>query len=107
MKNIQFITILLGGLGCLLTVFGYLIKYKGKINLIAGVNMKNADKIKDKKGLASLVGGNILVLGIIFCTGAIAMYLKPESKAFVEQVLLLSILAVLIILFAKAKKYVA
>ena len=47
----------LGTLGCVLLILGYLIKFKNKIQLVAGV-YKNKDKIKDIKGFASLVGGN-------------------------------------------------
>lgn len=105
MDKIQAIALLLGTLGCLLSLFGYLIKFKGKINLIAGINTQNVDKVEDKKGLASFVGGNVLVLGIVFCAGAILMYVKPQYKSSIEPVLLLSVLAVLIIVFSRANKY--
>lgn len=107
MGSVQIGALVFGLLGALLCIFGYLIRFKGKINLIAGINTQNTDKIKDKKGLALLVGSNILFLGVVFCSGAVALCIKPENKTTVEQVLLLSLLIVLIMIFTKAKKYIA
>lgn len=94
----------LGTLGCTLLILGYLIKFKNKIQLIAGV-YKNEDKIKDKQAFASLVGGNVFILGFIFCGGALGIYICPGCKRFIEPVLLFSILVIGILTFAKSKKY--
>ena len=95
----------IGILGCLLLVFGYLIRFRGMIWLIAGVR-KNMDKIKDKKGLASFVGGNVLILGVIFCAGAFGIYLFPSWFTPIESTILLSLLVIGIIIFKKIGKYV-
>lgn len=91
-------------LGCTLLILGYLIKFKNKIQLIAGV-YKNEDKIKDKKAFASLVGGNLFILGCIFCSGALGIYICPSCKQLIEPVLLLSLLVIGILTYAKSKKY--
>ena len=105
MSEDQIAFIVLGSIGFILLIFGYLIKFKNKIQLVAGV-YKNEDKIKDKKGFASLVGGNVLILGLIFCAGVIGVYLCPSHKGLVETVLLLSLLIIWILTFTKSKKYI-
>lgn len=105
MDKTQIIVTVLGILGCILVIFGYLIKFKNKIQLVAGV-YKSEDKIKDKKGFASLVGGNVLILGLIFCAGALGIYIYPSSKELIESVLLLSLLVIGILIFTKSKKYI-
>ncbi|MEA3547948.1 MAG: hypothetical protein U9R66_09815 [Thermodesulfobacteriota bacterium] len=105
MTEEQIIFLILETIGCLLVILGYLIKYKRKIQLIAGV-CKNDDQIKDKRGFASLVGGNVLLSGVIFCTGAIGIYFYPNFKNIIEPVLLLSLLATIILTYTKSKKYI-
>ena len=104
MTNEQIIFLILETIGCLLVILGYLIKYKEKIQLIAGV-CKDDDQIKDKKGFASLVGGNVLLSGIIFCAGAFGMYFLPNYKNSIESVLLLSLLVTIILTYKGGKKY--
>ena len=106
MRKIQIIFMVIGILGCVLVILGYLIKFKNKIQLVAGI-YKNEDKIKDKKGFASLVGGNVLILGLIFCTGALGIYIYPNYKELIEPTLLLSLLVVSILIYIKSKKYIA
>ena len=103
-KN-QIVVTVLGILGCILLVLGYLIKFKNKIQLIAGV-YKNEEKIKDKKSFASLVGGNVLILGLIFCAGALGIYIYPSFKELIEPALLLSLLVIGILTYIKSKKYI-
>jgi CDP-diglyceride synthetase len=105
MNNVQIAYTVLGVLGLVMVILGYLIKFKKMINLIAGV-YKNQNCIKDKDGLANLVGTNILVLGIVFVLGAIGIYQYPERKQLVETILLLGLLVVFGILFSQVKRYV-
>jgi hypothetical protein len=102
----QIIFMVLVILGCTLLILGYLIKCKNKIQLIAGA-YKNEDKIKDKKAFASLVGGNLFILGCIFCGGALGIYICPGYKQLIEPVLLLSLLVIGILTYVKSKKYLA
>ena len=104
MGKTQIIFMVIGTLGCILLVLGYRIKFKNKIQLVAGV-YKNKDKIKDKKNFASLVGGNVLILGLIFCTGALGIYFCPSYKELIEPALLLSLLVIGILTYTKSKKY--
>ena len=104
MGKTQIAFMVLGTLGCILLILGYLIKFKNKIQLIAGV-YKNEDKIKDKKGFASFVGGNVLILGVIFCAGALWIYLCPGYKKLIEPALLLSLLVIGILSYTKSKKF--
>ncbi len=106
MNEIQIISMCLGSIGCILLILGYLIKFKDKIQLIAGVS-KNDDKIKDKNAFASLVGGNVLILGIIFFAGAIGIFICPDYKDLIELILLLSLLITGILVFIKSKKYIS
>ena len=105
MVKAQIIFMVLGILGCILLIFGYLIKFKNKIHLVAGV-YKNEDKIKDKKAFASLVGGNVCILGLIFCAGALGIYICPNYKELIEPTLLLSLLVIGILTYKKSKKYI-
>ena len=105
MGKTQVAFMVIGILGCILAILGYLIKFKGMIRLVAGVH-KNEDKIKDKKSFASFVGGNVLILGLIFCAGALGIYIFPGLFGLIEPVLLLSLLVIGIIIFKKIGKYV-
>lgn len=105
MPDDQIVFLILETIGCILVILGYLIKYKEKIQLIAGV-CKDDDHIKDKKGFASLVGGNVLLTGIIFCVGAVGMYLYPNFKNLIESMLLLSLLVIGILTYTRGKKYI-
>ena len=104
MDKIQAAYSILGALGLILTTFGYLIKYKNMIYLIAGV-YKNDKRIKDKIGFASFVGSNIMALGIIFFVGALLIYTNAQYKRLIEIFLLLGIFMVFSITFRNAKKY--
>jgi len=105
MGKTQIIFMVLGTIGCILLILGYLIRFRKQIQLVAGV-YKNEDKINDKKGFASLVGGNMLILGLIFCAGALGIYIYPGYKELIEPVLLLSLLVVGILTYSKSKKYI-
>lgn len=98
------ILLILEIIAIILITFGYLIKFKGSIQLIAGV-CKNDDKIKDKKGFGTFVGGNILVMGMIFCIGPVIFYFYAESKIIIETILLLSLLIIGVITYIGSKKY--
>ncbi len=104
MDKTHIIPIVLGTLGCVLLIFGYLVKFKNYIHLIAGV-YKNEDKIKDKKAFSSFFGGNVLILGLIICTGALGIYIRPSYKELIETAILLSLLVIGIILFSRRHKY--
>ena len=104
MEKNQIIFMILAAIGCILLILGYLFKFKNKIQLVAGI-YKNEDKINDKRGFAALVGGNALILGIIFCAGALGIYICPNYKELIEPVLLISLLVVGIIIYTKTKKY--
>lgn len=106
MNNGLIIFAILEIIGGILLILGYLIKFKGMIQLVAGVS-KNDDKILDKKGFGSFVGGNIIILGIVFCVGALAIYIYPDYKVVIEPILLLSLLIIGILLFIGTKKYIA
>ena len=73
--------------------------------MVAGV-YKNEDKIKDKKGFASLVGGNVLILGLVFCVGGLGIYTFPGHKELIEPVLLLTLLAFGMLTYIKSKQYI-
>ena len=105
MNESQIIFAVLETIGCILVIIGYLIKYKQKIQLIAGV-CKDDDQINDKRGFASLVGGNILISGVIFCLGAFGIYLFPNYKNLIEPALLLSLLVTIILTYRGSKKYI-
>ena len=105
MTENQIIFLILKTIGCILVILGYLIKYKEKIQLIAGV-CKDDDHIKDKKGFASLVGGNVLLSGIIFCVGAIGMYFYPNTNNPIVSFLMRCRLVIGILTYTRGKKYI-
>lgn len=41
---------------------GYLIRFRGKVSLVAGYDPK---KVRDSKGLSTWIGNNLLLLGVI------------------------------------------
>ncbi|MBU1087218.1 MAG: DUF3784 domain-containing protein [Candidatus Omnitrophica bacterium] len=105
MDKIQVAYTVLGSLGLILATLGYLIKYKKMIYLVAGV-CKNDKRIKDKIGFASFVGGNVMVLGIVFFIGALMIYSNSEHKVLIETFLLLGLFMVFSITFRNSKKYI-
>ena len=105
MTKFQIIITVLAALGGILIILGYLIKFQNKIQLVAGV-YKNEDKITDKKAFASIVGGNVLVLGLIFCVGALGIYVCPSCKGVIEPILLICLLVIGILIYTKSKKYI-
>ena len=54
-----------------LLVFGYLIRYKKQVNLIAGYD---ADQVSDPDGLANWVGGWSIALGVATIPQAFLFY---------------------------------
>jgi hypothetical protein len=106
MNKFQIIITILTVLGSILSILGYLIKYQNKIQLVAGV-YKNEDQIKDKKAFASIVGGNVLVLGLIFIAGALGIYICPNCKGIIEPIILISLLIIGILTFTKSKKHLS
>ena len=104
MDKAQISSIVLGMVGTLLLAFGYQIKFNTHIHLVAGV-YKNEDNIKDKKAFASFVGWNVIILGLIFCAGAVGIYVRPSYKEFIESIVVLSLLVTGIVLYSRRNKY--
>lgn len=105
MTEDHIVLLVLETLGGTMLILGYLIKYKQKLSLIAGIH-KHGDQIRDKEKFASLVGGNVLLSGIVFSMGAIGMFFYPGYKNMIEPVLLLSLLATVLLTYTRSKKYI-
>lgn len=101
MNKYQVAYSVLGAIGLILAAIGYLIKFKSMIHLVAGV-CKNDQRIKDKQGFASFIGGNVLLLGVVFFVGALIIFNNPQYESAVETLLLLVIGS---ITFKNSKKY--
>jgi len=58
-------------------VLAYMIKFKGRIEIIAGYD---AAKVKNKKGLANLVGNSLLILAVSAFIAFIFEIMNPAGE---------------------------
>jgi len=61
----------------LFAVLAYMIKYKGRIEMIAGYDAK---KVKDRKGLADFVGNNLILLAVCAAIAFIFELAYPPTE---------------------------
>jgi hypothetical protein len=65
--------------GALVCYLGYRIRYRGDVALIAGYD---AERVTDDEGLADLVGGVVIVLGLVHVAFGLGMPYFPLDLAF-------------------------
>jgi hypothetical protein len=70
------LSIIMGFVGLLLLLFGYLIRVQSMATLIAGYDPK---QVKDQKGLTNFVGGHVMLMGAVFCAYALAVLFMGRS----------------------------
>lgn len=93
------------GMSLLIILPGYLIRFKHKVEIIAGYDPK---RVKDKAGLAKWVGSNLLALGFIgLVTTAIAFAYPSIALAFFFCYIGIIIIGVFITTFQGGKFYSA
>ncbi len=90
MNKFQSTYSILGAIGLILATIGCLIKFKNMIHLV----------------FASFIGGNVLLLGVVFFVGALIIFNNPQYKSAVETLLLLGLLVIGRITFKNSKKYI-
>ena len=79
-KGGVFVGIIVALASLLIIYLAYLIKYKKKVELIAGYDEKS---IKDKDGLANWIGGTLLKTGILsFFFGVFAFIMPQHTNLF-------------------------
>ncbi len=61
----------------LFAVLAYMIKYKGRVEIIAGYDEK---QVRDKKGLADFVGNNLIILAVSALLAFIFELLYPSNE---------------------------
>jgi len=61
----------------LFLVLAYMIKVKGRVEIIAGYE---AARVKDKKGLADFVGNSLIILAVSACIAFIFEIVNPVSE---------------------------
>jgi hypothetical protein len=61
----------------LFAVLAYMIKYKGRVDIIAGYDEK---KVRDKRGLADFVGNNLIILAVSALLAFIFELMNPETE---------------------------
>ncbi|NTV00273.1 MAG: DUF3784 domain-containing protein [Methanoregulaceae archaeon] len=59
---------------------GYLIRFRGRVDLVAGYR---EGKIKDQQGLSILVGNALLLLGIVAAGTLILVFALPEFEVLI------------------------
>jgi hypothetical protein len=59
---------------------GYLIRFKRRVDLIAGYREGN---IKDRQGLSTLVGNALLLLGIAAAVTLLLVFASPEFEVLI------------------------
>ncbi len=62
-------------IGFVMLALGYLIRFRGQVNLIAGYDEK---RVRDPEGLARFVGTNLLLLGVGAFVVLALEFLFPE-----------------------------
>ncbi|MBI4844887.1 MAG: DUF3784 domain-containing protein [Candidatus Omnitrophica bacterium] len=91
----------LGSIGLALIILGSLIKFKKAIYLVAG-GYKNEEKIIDKEKFTALIGGNVFLLGFVFCLTAGLMFICPAWEIFFNPVILIITLGVSVKTYLKS-----
>jgi hypothetical protein len=87
----------------LLIIFsGYLIKYKKKVNIIAGYDEQTC---KDKDGLANWVGGTLIAMGILCFLFAITLIFLPNYTNLMMTAYGITIFLFALIATTGSKKY--
>ncbi len=97
--------IILITIGILLILIGYLIKFRQKLWLVAGVST-DMHEITDKEKFASNAGLGVILLGIILFLMGIARKIFPDHITYIETIGLLLFLFTLITVFIRTRKYI-
>jgi hypothetical protein len=58
-------------------VLAYMIKYKGRVDIVAGYDEK---QVRDKTGLADFVGNNLIILAVSALLAFIFELLNPSTE---------------------------
>lgn len=90
-------------IGLFIIFVGYLIWFRKKLNLIPGYNELTAGKIKDKDGLAKIVGLLCLVVGLFTIVMPFLVELIGETTA--SGIYTFVILGGIILVFVKTRKF--
>lgn len=98
--------IILTATGSLLLVFGYLIRFRRQLGLIAGVSADMHEKT-DRKRFAAVTGWGIILLGLTLCLVGIVRKIYPDACQYVETAGLVLFLAIISLVFIKARKFIA
>jgi hypothetical protein len=61
----------------LFAVLAFMIKYKGRVDIIAGYDEK---QVRDKKGLADFIGNNLIILAVSAALAFIFELLNPSTE---------------------------
>ena len=61
----------------LFAVLAYMIKYKGRVDIIAGYDEK---QVRDKKGMADFVGNNLIILAVSALLAFMFELLNPSTE---------------------------
>lgn len=106
MNKIQIGYSVLGALGLIMATLGYLIKFKNMLYLITRF-YKNDNRIKDKIGFASFIGGKMLVLGSIFFISAFMIYNNSQPKLLIEIFFIVGVFVIIGMAFRNSRKYIS
>ncbi len=68
---------------------GYLIRFRGRIDLVAGYR---EGRVRDEKGLSRVVGNSLLLLGVLAAATLVLVFIVPE-----QEVLLFLLYAVIVV----------
>lgn len=68
---------------------GYLIRFRGRIDLVAGYR---EGRVLDEKGLSRVVGNSLLLLGVLAAATLVLVFIVPE-----QEVLLFLLYAVIVV----------
>jgi hypothetical protein len=96
------VAVLLGA-ALVVTYLGYRIRYRGDVVLIAGYD---ADRVTDEEGLAGLVGGVTVALGLAHVGFGLGLLVAPPNLAF-WTVYLVVLFAGLGVVQVRGRRYTA
>lgn len=67
----------------LFLVLGYMIKYKGRVEIIAGYD---ASRVKDRKGLGNFIGNSLFILAASAIIAFIFEIMNPDNEFIIFMV---------------------
>jgi UDP-N-acetylmuramyl pentapeptide phosphotransferase/UDP-N-acetylglucosamine-1-phosphate transferase len=101
-KDTLILTLILAACGLLFMFLGYLVRYKKKLNIIAGYD---ESRVHDKNGLANWAGAAIIILGATYLILSLINCIFPNHQTCILNIFAAITIIGCIIMIRGCRKY--